>query len=69
MKISGSSPFRMGSCRLKPSYLRGQESMMPPLSGNRSWHGIGSDLARYRLPAMESVRGQKAAPDSLHGVC
>ena len=42
--------------------------MMPPPQGSRSCPGIGSDLARYCLPAMDSVRGQKAAPDSLHGV-
>jgi hypothetical protein len=29
---TGSSPFRVGSRRLKPSYLRVQESMMAPLS-------------------------------------
>ena len=42
--------------------------MMPPPQGSRSCPGIGSDLAHYCLPARDSVRGQKAAPDSLHGV-
>jgi len=32
----GSSPFRMGSRRLKPSHLRVQDSMMPPLPEYRS---------------------------------
>jgi hypothetical protein len=64
----GSSLSGVGNPRLKPGHSRVEEAMMPPPQGSRSCPGIGSDLALYRLPAMESVRGPKAAPDSLHGV-
>jgi len=67
-KISGSSLFQVGSRHLKLGHSQVQGSVLAPQPGPRSWQGIGSKLARYRLPAMESARGRKAAPGSLHGV-
>ena len=58
----GSSLFRVGSRRLKPGHSRVQEPMMAPLPGIRHKASDRLRLPRYRLPAMESVRGQKRPP-------